>query len=392
MKSNPLVLLFGRGYGDLMVGLYAYARQVGWRLQTIERPDANGTKGFSGLTRKSVRNLMDFWKPDGVIVDCFGFVPDESLREFGRVPHVFLNCDPERLGRSDACVACDSVSVARRAARELLSLGFENYAYVSGYDSPWARIRRDTFEQIVCQNGKRFWPFHEDERPISSARRVDELASWCVDLPKPCGVFAANDLVAARVIGLCRRRGVSIPDQVAVVGVDNSLAVCENADVSISSIPLDYASAGRLAGELLDDLMAGRKGVQRCRRFGSNDLVRRESSRLLARTDPRVSRAVEHIRQHACEGLTPSEVIPVMGCSRRFADRLFGQAVGHTILDEIHDVRLRRAKELLANSRILQSALPDLCGYKSIVDLCRVFKRKTGQTMRQYRESLSVKK
>jgi len=390
-----LILLFGRGYNETGNGMYAalhaFADEVGWRRQTVERTAPVGSKRQLGLDRKTVRDLLSFWKPSGVIVDCFGVMPDEAMRDFGRLPHVFLNFDPDGLGRTAAYVACDSEAVGELAARELLSLGFNDYAYVAGFDLPWARIRGETFARLARENGKTFRLFSETSRTLNSAGRIRALADWCASLPKPCGIFAANDLIADQVISACRQSGVSVPDEVAVVGVDDNASICENAAVSISSMPLNYPDAGRQAGELLADLMAKRPGVGRCRRFGVLGFVRRGSTRIFPKTVPRVVRAVEYIRQHACEGVSPTDVVAVMTCSRRLADKQFREVVGHTILDEIHEVRLRRAKELLADLVLPISAMPERCGYESLVDLCRVFKRQYGMTMSRYRSSLSVK-
>ena len=96
-------------------------------------------------------------------------------------------------------------------------------------------------------------------------------------------------------------------------------------------------------------------------------------------------KAIEYIRRNACLGISPPDVVREMACSRRLADLRFAEAMGHTILDEIHAVRLARVQELLLKPNVCVSAIPDLCGYGSLSDLCRDFKKRTGQTLRAWR-------
>jgi LacI family transcriptional regulator len=102
--------------------------------------------------------------------------------------------------------------------------------------------------------------------------------------------------------------------------------------------------------------------------------------------DVRVVKALELIRKNACLGLGAAQAASVMGCSRRLADIRFRQATGHTILDEIHSVRLEKVKLLLRQSKIEISRIPEKCGYSSIEDLCRVFKNRLGLTMHEFRD------
>jgi LacI family transcriptional regulator len=117
--------------------------------------------------------------------------------------------------------------------------------------------------------------------------------------------------------------------------------------------------------------------------FGATRLTRRASSRILPVPDAAVRKALEFIRLHACEGIGPRDVVKAMGISRTQADLRFRAAVRHTLLDEIHLVRLARAKELVARG-IAPAAVADRCGYSSLADLQRVFRRRVGMTMRAW--------
>ena len=391
MNGTPVVLLFRGSLCEMSCrefeGVTKFAHEAGWSLQTIEFSTAAGTRYREGTDRSvDVKSLMRFWRPSGCIVECSGRASPLPARLFGRVPVVFLDSHPSVSGRGAVCVSSDASAIAAIAARELLSSGLSDYAYVPWpEETVWSRERGDEFARIVRMNGKRLHIFSGSAKVSQMIEHQRELARWCASLPKPCGVFAANDTLAERVVAACAMEGVSVPNDVAVVGVDDLEAICENSAVTLSSVRTDNVKAGYLAAELLARWMDGRDGKPPSGTFGAIGLVRRESSRRLAGADVRTLRALEFIRRHACEGIAPPAVAEAMGCSRRLADTRFRASTGHTILDEIHAVRLARVKELLLKPGQEIAAIPALCGYSSVEDLCRVFKSRTGLTMRQFR-------
>lgn len=252
-----------------------------------------------------------------------------------------------------------------------------------------SRERRETFAKLVLMNGRRLHVFRESSAACEMAVRVKELSDWLVSLPRPCGVFAANDNQAVTVLSACQAVGLSVPDEIAVVGVDDIPALCDSATPTCSSVRRDNDRAGELAGELLHDLMSGTVGEGLCRKYGVLRLTRRESTRRIPGMDKRVARAIEFIRRHACDGIGPSEVFSEMGCSRSLANLRFRQNTGHSILDEIHSVRLEKVKDLLSRKDIVLSALPDFSGYASLSDLRRVFRQRIGCTIVDYRRQFA---
>ena len=191
--------------------------------------------------------------------------------------------------------------------------------------------------------------------------------------------------IGEEVLGACAHIGIPVPDDIAVMGVDNHEYFCESTTPTLSSIALDLRAEGRAAVELLDILMAahGKKRPARPRRFvPARASVLRASTRFAR--DRRVARALEFIRLNACtEKFSPRDVVREMGVSRTLADKLFRVILGQSILEEIHSVRLARAKELLATG-----TAPDVvgaeCGYASHDDFRRVFRNRVGMTIRKW--------
>lgn len=387
-KAPPLVLAFQRGFSQMrrqiLDGLSSYARSVGWRLQTVEL-DCRVLDGPSA-TPQEVKDLLSFWKPDGCLVECSGR-DAPSRAAFGRTPVVFMDAEADLSADVDS-LCTDARSIARLAARELLLLGGHDVAYLPWTSaSTWSVDRGREFVKVVQANGRRAHVFSgslDDDDPIVCVRRI---ADWLEKLPKPCGIFAANDCMGSLALSACARIGLSVPSEIAVVGVDDDGKVCENTPVTLSSVAIDFVDLGYVAAELLAGRLADPRKKPRRMSFGGCHLVRRASSRFTLKSDARVSALLEYIRRHACNGLSAAQAAAQMGSGRRYVDRRFREIVGKSILEEIQDVRIEKVKELLCQRTVSLSALPDFCGYHSLGDLRRVFRRRVGLSLTAYRRA-----
>ena len=190
-------------------------------------------------------------------------------------------------------------------------------------------------------------------------------------------------LTTARLLEL------SVPDDIAVIGVDNYVNICEDAIPSLSSIEPDYYHAGTTAAMLMMEIVqtGNRRKTLRKRTFGPIRIVRRASTRILRNNDADVETALELIHKESCIGLTAARVTKLFACSRVYAEMRFRKATGQSILETIQAVRLERAKELLRNPSQQLKSIADFCGFKSQNSLCKFFLKKTGMTMSDWRAS-----
>src|SRR5262249_14356410 len=129
-----------------------------------------------------------------------------------------------------------------------------------------------------------------------------DLAAWLQNLPKPVGVMAAHDLRALHTLDACRRKGIAVPEQVAVIGVDNDETCCNVGDPPLSSVKLDLEEIGFTAAELLDRLMQGKSASKKLIALKPLGVVTRRSTDIVAVGDAITAQAVRYIRQRACEG------------------------------------------------------------------------------------------
>lgn len=333
----------------------------------------------------NVPKLLDFWKPAGCIAECGSDKNNFTPATFAKTPVVFLDKDPDQRNGAKFTVDADLVGSATLAAKELLALNLANYAFV-GFSKPlfWSKTRETAFVEAIRLNGATCHVFAEANNP--DIRRVVALRKWLKALPKPCGLFAAFDGTAEEVLAACQQEQINVPDDIAVLGMDNNEEVCEQTKPTLSSICPDFEKAGFLCGELLDLQLKDPKAKPQSRTFGLLGVVRRRSTKIFSKTDPKVTDALEFIRLHACERIRVEDVARIMGCSKRMAEIRFSRLVKHTIAEEIREVRMNRVFTLLRNPKQSIDAIANLCGYDSDSTLRYAFKARTGLSMRAWRK------
>jgi LacI family transcriptional regulator len=314
--------------------------------------------------RAIARAVVDTGLP---VVDVLGMVPDAG------VPLVHV----------------DDAAIARLAAAHLLERGFRAFGFVTIAGAPWAEARERAFEQAVAEAGLSCSVCHllSDTRGAQNwERQEDELTSWVASLPRPAGIMACNDPRGQLVLEACRRTGVAVPEEIAVVGVDNDEPLCEIADPPLSSVVPNLRAVGYEAAALLDRLMRGEKPPSSPHYIAPTRLVTRLSSDALAVPDPHVAQAVRFIREHACAGISLDDVVRQVPLSRSTLQRRFRDLLGRTIHDEIVRIKIRRASDLLASSDLSIEEITEKTGFSHRQYLGEVFKDMTGETLAGFRK------
>ena len=227
-------------------------------------------------------------------------------------------------------------------------------------------------------------------QPTNAADFIARLKPWLLKLPKPCGLFAANDDIATVVLDACRAGGLSVPDDIAVIGVDDEPSVCEATKPSLSSVRPNFERAGRLAVDLLVRHLAQPELAEEHILFPVAGVTLRQSTRHLAQPNAKILAALEFIRREATHGLKAADVVAFLGLSERLAETRFKAATGHRITEEITEVRLVRALELLRDPHQALGPIANLCGWNSDIYLKRLFKARYGLTMSQWRKQHSI--
>ncbi len=283
----------------------------------------------------------------------------------------------------------DNKAIARLAADHLHEHGFRRFAYCGlprTRANHWSEQRALEFRRRVGEIGghcsvytgrwetARKWPALQAS-----------LTAWLRTLETPLGLMACNDVRARHVLEACVALGLRVPDDVAILGVDNDEMICDLSDPPLSSIEPGSRRLGYQAAALLDQLMQGQTAPQRQFVVAPEGVVARPSTDTLAMSSAEVALAVRLIRERACEGIRISDVTKAVSLSRSTIERKFKAATGRTMHAEIDRVRLDRARELLVKTELPLKQVAAQAGFKYIQYMTTLFRQRLRQTPRQYR-------
>ena len=359
---------------DKLAGIYDSAHAKGWMVSCIVDPTQTA----------SISDAIKGIRPDGIISD--GFNPPARITPAirNRIPIVYID-KPTLDKDGDFSVNHDNAATARLAAATLMKLGFSRLAAVGMAPNPyWSRIRIRTFAEEAKANAMSCSVYCPSGDGLSEDA---ELRKWLSGLPRPCGIFAVTDARAKAVIENCVLLGISVPDEIAVIGVDDDELVCENTTPSISSILPDFRLAGRLAAERLERLMDGRKPDGIPRSYGPKAIIRRASTRRISISDGKIASILEYIRVNATSGIRIADVVNFAGMPKSTLELHFRLATSRSIMQEMQEVRLRAVRHLLRETRTPISLIAQRCGYRNDNHLKNLFKRKFGMSLSAYRNA-----
>ena len=276
--------------------------------------------------------------------------------------------------------------ICEAVVREFLSIGCTSIAYIGWFRKVyWSEDRIRHLKELLDLHGLPFFTFNMSRANAKDPANLNrQLCRWLNSLPRPCGVFAANDTIAEPIFAAARACGLSIPSDLAVIGMDNDFSVCERLSPSLSTFRPEYDTLAERVMDLIEGNPVKLPVNELTSRF-----FRRQSTRRFKHHDADVEKAVERIRKEACSGVTASEILADFPCSRRLAEMRFKSTTGKTVLDTILDARFERLFELLEKRAAPVGALADLCGFPSALVLRRQFRARTGTTPTAWREKSS---
>ena len=356
----------------MLTGVREFAKDASWNVQSFV---------YDGEPFP-VRKLLNFWTPAGCIVEGCGNGISQGVvahRSFGQTPVVYLGSESAMTPKGAVCIVHDARAVANAAAKELVSIGMESFAFVGAKGKGWSDRRKVAFAEAMKLNARTVSAI--DVHPTSAGvydKDATRLRKWLLELPKPCGVMAADDEIAATVLSICRMAGIDVPGNIAVIGVDDNESLCENSVPTLSSVRPDFLQAGRFAARLLARMIHGGRSVLRETVFGVSGITRRGSTRVFKRRDAEVSAALERIWAPDGVSLSPKDVLAGFSCSRRNAEMRFRATTGKSILEEIIAARMERAKSLLSGTSLTIPEIAARCGYRFTANFRNAFHAATG--------------
>jgi LacI family transcriptional regulator len=331
---------------------------------------------------------LDRWAGDGIIARASTPQSARKLAKIG-VPTIDLNDQVRGLGLPQ--IHSDHAAIARLAADHLIDRGFRHFAYFGFPIFEWSVRRQESFTTHVRAAGHHVHEglparrVHWSHQQASWEDEIEDVARWVKRLPKPLGIMAGNDIRGIQMLDACRRAGVAVPEEVAVVGVDNEELVCLLAYPPLSSVIPDAYRVGYESAATLDQMMKGKKVTEMLRLIPPLSVATRQSSDVTAIANPCLASALQFIRESACQGIGVDDVLTHLSVSRSSLQRLFKNELGQTILGAITAVRIQRIKQLLSETDLSLAEIAARVGFSYVEYLSTSFRRETGQSPSVYR-------
>ena len=380
-KKNVAVIVetsndYARG---ILRGIHEYARvHPDWTIYLTEHGRHEIDESFAGS-----------WKFDGVIARIETALMAQIIARMN-VPTVDVSA--ARLIPGIPWVETDDEAITRFAIDHLRDCGLQNIAYFGDPFYNWSRWRQQTFERILSRSGGDLTSVYN--LPARTEPRVrwwtqrEAIRDWLAELPKPVGIFACYDACGQQLLEICRYYDIMVPEDVAVIGVDNDELLCELATPPLSSVIPNSGKTGVYAAGLLDQMMRGDSLSERKYSIEPLGVRKRVSTDVLRVTDPHVAQAVAFIRKNAHQNIRVEDVLNIVPLSRRVLEARFRQALNRTPHQEILRVRTNCVRELLLETEMSLSEISEALGIEHPEYLSVFFKKETGMTPKDYREQV----
>ena len=374
MKRIILLLETSRAFGrQLIIGIARYS-------------SLNGPWSFykEPTDLKSSIPHLTSWKPDGIIMRD-SLITKELLKL--KIPTILAIHD-SKYPKDLPVIKTDSFSIAKMASEHLLEKGLKNLAYCGFDNYDWSNGRKLFFCRFNNEAGYITHIYLPPKRIKKNdwQNELQHVSAWIKTLPKPVGIFACNDDRGQHILEVCKINGLKLPDDVAVIGVDNDPMICDLGDPPLTSIALNVESAGYEAAKLMDNLINNKKIVGKQILVSPSHIVQRQSTDILAVNDSEVAAAIRYIKTNAKNKILIKDVLKATSISRRTLEKRFRKIIHKSIYNEIHHIRVEQISKLLIETDMPISQISSLFNFTDIEHISRYFKKEKGIGLREFRK------
>ena len=331
---------------------------------------------------------LSSWKGDGIIARI---ETDAIARAVKRTGLPVVDVSAARQLKEIPWVETDDTEIASLAAQHFLERGFHHLAFCGDAGFNWSKWRQNHFSRIVKDAG------HDCHIYVSQSqlsgryswnREKQSLKAWLQQLPRPVGIFACYDIKAQQLLDVCHDMGFAVPEEIAVLGVDDDRLLCDLSNPPLSSVIPNVRRTGYEAARLLDRMMSGENVPAEAHLIKPVGVRTRQSTDILAINDHFVAAALQFIRLHASAGMNVSDLLREIPLSRRALESRFREILGRTPHQEIIRLRIERVKQLLRETELSLVEIAAAAGFEHVEYLSVAFKREVGLTPRAFRRNL----
>ncbi len=363
----------------------AYGRQVAEGVACYVHEHAPWDVIFERSARRVTTELFRKHQPlDGVIAEAGGLAPRRLVHKKRRVPVVFV----EETKPDWPQVFPDDRQIGRMAGEYFAGLGLRNLAYLGTPGAGFSDLRNEGFAEVARQRG-----LGSCQAPFSlhDANGRRRLADWLPSLPRPVGLLVIMSTPGQAVLEACYRLELRVPEDIAVLAVENDEVFCDLCIPPLSAIDHNTRRVGYEAAAMLARLLRGEPLEQHRLPLPPKAVVQRKSTEIIAARNPHVVHAVRYIQDHVEEPLGAAEVLRNVPVGRRTLEQAFRRHLDCSIEEHICNERIAKARLLLVDTAYSVTDIAYRCGFGSSATFCRVFRRLVHTTPSAYRKEHSLR-
>ena len=376
---------FSSGYSrSLLENVVRYAREVGpWAFYRMPLyfQELYGDEGVVEWAKK--------WGADAIIAQFSDI--DLSVLNQLNIPIIVQNYKERSSGISN--LTGDYFGTGVIAANFFLHKGYKSFAYYGLTDTVWGRERGEGFKKIVSNKGYEVYEFNNRKRVPSEkwSFDVEQVSRWLLSLPKPIALFACDDYYALQITEVCKMYDISIPEEIAVLGVDNDKLLCNISDPQLSSIELDIENGGYEAGKLLHQFIEKKIIAPVDIIIKPVRIVPRASTERFAVSDRHIEQLLQYIDNNYQNPLSVDELTQIIPFSRRVLEKKFKRETGTSVYQYLLDLRIEKIADLLITTDLPLIEAATRSGFTDYKNISRIFTKAKEMTPLQYRKRFTPK-
>ena len=373
-RAKRILLAFDWYDQRIYRGVARYAKEHNWHLSPYLFSD---------------RFIPHGWPADGAIT-CYGKVLGKFILSL-KMPKIDISVSeiPEEIPR----VRVNNAKIGKLAAKHFLERGFRHFAFYNWSIVDVNLLRRKSFFNALKEEGIPPGSLHIINQPPEKIMRnwsahQEAMLKQLEKLPRPLAVFAGQDNLGVTLIEICERSGIHVPEEIAVLGVDNIEFLCECLNAPLSSIDTRLEDLGYEASRQLDRLLNGEiTAAEPPLLISPKGIVSRQSTDVLAVDHPAVVKALQYIKTNLGSPITLQDIANCTGMSKRGLEKAFQKHLGRSPATELRRVRLDAAKRMLTETNEKTESIARACGYSNSSNLSFAFNKETGMSPRVYRKT-----
>jgi len=376
-KDIALLIETSNRYGrEIVLGVFDFARHCEeWNVHLAE----HGRNDFG-------RDWQYAAQCDGAIVRVETGVNAQKARQ---LPCPVVNISSLGLVPEFVNFVVDSQLIGQFAGRHLIERGFSSFAFLGLDQVPWSDQRQTSFRACLQAAGFSCTAFLLAARErMEWDQEQASLIAWLTTLSRPVGIMAATDSLGQYLLQVCQNHALRVPEDVAVIGVNNDELFCEACTPSLSSIILNGRQAGHEAAAALHAMMSGDHVPAVVRTIPPLGIATRQSTDFVAVDDEQVAAAVRYIRENACEGICVEDVVTASHLSRSALERRFRKVLRSTLHQQIQQARITQVQTMLSQTKLSLKEIAFRAGFEYPEYLTVAFKRHTGLSPSEFRRRL----